>query len=51
VLYLPRAQGVLIFVNSKIKQAQKEGVAIGDISARLDYSIIRLLKKLCIKKL
>lgn len=30
-----------VFMNSKIKQAQKEGYSIGDISAGLSYSIIK----------
>ena len=30
-----------VFMNSKIKQAQKEGFSIGDISAGLSYSIIK----------
>ncbi len=30
-----------VFMNSKVKQAQKEGATIGDISAGLSYSIIR----------
>ncbi|MDR2426525.1 MAG: acyl-CoA dehydratase activase-related protein [Endomicrobium sp.] len=30
-----------VFMNSKIKQAQKEGAAAGDISAGLDYSVIK----------
>lgn len=30
-----------VFMNSKVKQAQKEGAAIGDISAGLSYSVIR----------
>ncbi len=30
-----------VFMNSKIKQAQKEGVSAGDISAGLDYSVIK----------
>jgi predicted CoA-substrate-specific enzyme activase len=30
-----------VFMNSKIKQAQKEGASAGDISAGLDYSIIK----------
>lgn len=30
-----------VFMNSKIKQAQKEGASIGDISAGLDYSVIK----------
>lgn len=28
-------------MNSKVKQAQKEGVSIGDISAGLCYSVIK----------
>ena len=30
-----------VFMNSKIKQAQKEGSAVGDISAGLSYSVIK----------
>jgi predicted CoA-substrate-specific enzyme activase len=30
-----------VFMNSKIKQAQKEGAGIGDISVGLDYSVIK----------
>ena len=30
-----------VFMNSKIKQAQKEGYSIGDISAGLSYSVIK----------
>lgn len=30
-----------VFMNSKIKQAQKEGAGPGDISAGLDYSVIK----------
>ena len=30
-----------VFMNSKIKQAQKEGATIGDISAGLSYSVIK----------
>ena len=30
-----------VFMNSKIKQAQKEGYTVGDISAGLSYSIIK----------
>lgn len=30
-----------VFMNSKVKQAQKEGVSIGDISAGLCYSVIK----------
>lgn len=30
-----------VFMNSKVKQAQKEGVALGDISAGLCYSVIK----------
>jgi predicted CoA-substrate-specific enzyme activase len=30
-----------VFMNSKIKQSQKEGFSIGDISAGLDYSVIK----------
>lgn len=30
-----------VFMNSKVKQAQKEGASIGDIAAGLSYSVIR----------
>ena len=30
-----------VFMNSKIKQAQKEGFSVGDISAGLSYSVIK----------
>lgn len=30
-----------VFMNSKVKQAQKEGVSVGDISAGLCYSVIK----------
>ncbi|MDO4551961.1 MAG: acyl-CoA dehydratase activase-related protein [Bacillota bacterium] len=30
-----------VFMNSKVKQAQKEGATIGDISAGLSYSIVK----------
>ncbi len=30
-----------VFMNSKVKQAQKEGASIGDISAGLSYSVVR----------
>lgn len=30
-----------VFMNSKVKQAQKEGVSVGDISAGLSYSVVR----------
>ena len=30
-----------VFMNSKVKQAQKEGAAVGDISAGLAYSVVR----------
>lgn len=30
-----------VFMNSKVKQAQKEGVSVGDISAGLSYSVIK----------
>jgi activator of 2-hydroxyglutaryl-CoA dehydratase len=35
-----------VFMNSKIKQAQKEGADAGDISAGLSYSVV---KNLCTK--
>jgi len=30
-----------VFMNSRVKQAQKEGVSVGDISAGLCYSVVR----------
>jgi predicted CoA-substrate-specific enzyme activase len=30
-----------VFMNSKVKQAQKEGAAVGDISAGISYSVIK----------
>jgi activator of 2-hydroxyglutaryl-CoA dehydratase len=30
-----------VFMNSSVKQAQKEGAAVGDISAGLSYSVVR----------
>lgn len=30
-----------VFMNSKVKQAQKEGALVGDISAGLSYSVVR----------
>ena len=30
-----------VFMNSKVKQAQKEGATVGDISAGLSYSVVR----------
>ena len=30
-----------VFMNSRVKQAQKEGAAVGDIAAGLSYSVIR----------
>ncbi|MDR2934457.1 MAG: acyl-CoA dehydratase activase-related protein, partial [Candidatus Adiutrix sp.] len=30
-----------VFMNSKVKQAQKEGAPVGDISAGLSYSVVR----------
>ena len=30
-----------VFMNSKIKQAQKEGYTVGDISAGLSYSVVK----------
>jgi len=30
-----------VFMNSKIKQAQKEGASVGDISAGLSYSVVK----------
>ncbi|MEG0371379.1 MAG: acyl-CoA dehydratase activase, partial [Clostridium sp.] len=41
-----------VFMNSKVKQAQKEGASIGDISAGLSYSVIKnaLYKVIKIRK-
>ena len=43
-----------VFMNSKIKQAQKEGYSVGDISSGLSYSVIKkkqmTLKKVLMKK-
>ncbi len=30
-----------VFMNSKVKQAQKEGIALGDIAAGLSYSVVK----------
>ena len=30
-----------VFMNSRVKQAQKEGAEVGDISAGLSYSVIK----------
>ena len=30
-----------VFMNSRVKQAQKEGSSVGDISAGLSYSVIK----------
>ena len=30
-----------VFMNSKVKQVQKEGASVGDISAGLSYSVIK----------
>ena len=30
-----------VFMNSRVKQAQKEGATVGDISAGLSYSVVR----------
>jgi predicted CoA-substrate-specific enzyme activase len=40
-----------VFMNSRVKQAQKEGASVGDISAGLSYSVIKnaLLKVIKIK--
>src|SRR5690554_49872 len=40
-----------VFMNSRVKQAQKEGATVGDISAGLSYSVIKnaLLKVIRIK--
>ena len=32
-----------VFMNSKVKQAQKEGAEVSDISAGLSYSVIKML--------
>lgn len=32
-----------VFMNSKVKQAQKEGANVSDISAGLSYSVIKML--------
>ena len=38
-----------VFMNSKVKQAQKEGASIGDIAAGLCYAVIRnALYKVCL---
>lgn len=34
-----------VFMNSKIKQAQKEGYSVGDISAGLSFSVVKMLFK------
>ncbi|WP_066637941.1 2-hydroxyacyl-CoA dehydratase [Desulfolucanica intricata] len=41
-----------VFMNSKVKQAQKEGASVGDISAGLSYSVIKnaLFKVIKVKK-
>ena len=31
-----------VFMNSKVKQAQKEGAEIADISAGLSYSVVKM---------
>lgn len=31
-----------VFMNSKVKQVQKEGASVGDISAGLSYSVIKM---------
>ena len=40
-----------VFINSRVKQAQKEGASVGDISAGLSYSVIKnaLMKVIRIK--
>ncbi len=40
-----------VFINSRVKQAQKEGATVGDISAGLSYSVIKnaLMKVIRIK--
>ncbi len=40
-----------VFINSRVKQAQKEGASVGDISAGLSYSVIKnaLLKVIKIR--
>ena len=42
-----------VFMNSKIKQAQKEGASVGDISAGLAYSVIKnaLYKVMCLSSI
>ena len=42
-----------VFMNSKIKQAQKEGAEVGDISAGLAYSVIKnaLYKVMCLSSI
>ena len=30
-----------VFMNSRVKQAQKEGASVGDISAGLSYSVVK----------
>ena len=30
-----------VFMNSNVKQAQKEGASLGDISAGLSYSVVK----------
>ena len=30
-----------VFMNSRVKQAQKEGATVGDISAGLSYSVVK----------
>ena len=44
---LPRTRSTLVpvvtvFMNSKVKQAQKEGAEVADISAGLAYSVIKM---------
>ncbi|MDP4090330.1 MAG: acyl-CoA dehydratase activase-related protein, partial [Bacillota bacterium] len=41
-----------VFMNSRVKQAQKEGASVGDISAGLSYSVIKnaLLKVIKIRR-
>ncbi|MDR0978904.1 MAG: acyl-CoA dehydratase activase-related protein [Lachnospiraceae bacterium] len=37
----PLGSRCTVFMNSKIKQAQKEGYSVGDISAGLSYSVVK----------
>ena len=40
-----------VFMNSNVKQAQKEGQAVADISAGLAYSVIKMLSTKSLKSL